>query len=153
MTPVAFATCGLIWGSTFLAIRTGDDALPPVWAATLRLILAVVLLHALMFATKQRWPKGEMMRAAALYGFFEFGIQFPLLYWGEHLVSSGISAAIYAIAPVLAILLTRAFGLEELNLRRLGAAVFAVGGIGIIFWRETSRAVLPSVWASSSWLR
>ncbi len=28
---VTFAACALIWGSTFLAIRFGNEATPPVW--------------------------------------------------------------------------------------------------------------------------
>ena len=40
----AFAACGMIWGSTFLFISIGNDSLPPMWAATLRMALAGVLL-------------------------------------------------------------------------------------------------------------
>ena len=41
---LAFSACSAIWGSTFLVISIGNDALAPVWAATLRLVLATVLL-------------------------------------------------------------------------------------------------------------
>ena len=41
---ITFVACALIWGSTFLAIRFGNEATPPVWAATIRLALASVLL-------------------------------------------------------------------------------------------------------------
>ena len=37
MIYVAFALCCLIWGSTFLAIRIGNEAVAPVWGAALRL--------------------------------------------------------------------------------------------------------------------
>src|SRR5437764_11895146 len=40
---LAFAACSTIWGSTFLAISIGNDALAPVWGATLRLALASLL--------------------------------------------------------------------------------------------------------------
>ena len=35
----AFAGMSLIWGTTFLAIRIGNEAIPPLWGATLRLIV------------------------------------------------------------------------------------------------------------------
>jgi len=40
---LVFIGCCLIWGSTFLAIRIGNEAVAPVWAATIRLALAAPL--------------------------------------------------------------------------------------------------------------
>ena len=48
---LAFLTCATIWGSTFLAIRLGNDTLPPLWGASLRLGLAAVLLTTLVRVT------------------------------------------------------------------------------------------------------
>jgi len=48
---LVFIGCCLIWGSTFLAIRIGNEAVPPVWAATIRLALAAPLLAGLVLAT------------------------------------------------------------------------------------------------------
>jgi drug/metabolite transporter (DMT)-like permease len=39
----AFLGCCLIWGSTFLAIRLGNEATAPVWGAAIRLVRAAVL--------------------------------------------------------------------------------------------------------------
>jgi drug/metabolite transporter (DMT)-like permease len=133
---VAFMSCGLIWGSTFLAIRIGNDSLPALWACTLRFALAAILLNGILFATGGRWPKGEALRGSALYGLFEFGISMTLLYWGEKVVPSGLAAVIYAICPVVAMIAARLMGMEELNPVRLGAAVLALLGVAVIFWRE-----------------
>lgn len=132
----AFCACSLIWGSTFLFIRIGNDALPALWACSLRLMLACVLLNGILFATGNRWPKGEALQAAVLYGVFEFAISFPLLYWGERILPSGLAAVVYAICPVVAIITARFMGMEQLNAARLGAAVLAFGGVALIFWRE-----------------
>ena len=80
---LAFAACGAIWGSTFLAISFGNDALAPVWAATLRLALATVLLTAWTRARGRALPRGPALRAALGYGVTQFGVNLPLLYWGE----------------------------------------------------------------------
>src|SRR5438093_7593310 len=81
MQYLVFAGCCLIWGSTFLAIRIGNEAVPPIWAATTRLVLAAPLLTLLVLATRQRFPRGPALRGALLFGIFNFGVNLSLLYW------------------------------------------------------------------------
>lgn len=133
---LAFIACAVIWGSTFLVIRVGNESLPALWACTLRFALAALVLNGILLATRQRWPRGEALKAAIGYGILEFGISMPLLYWGEKVVPSGLAAVLYAICPVAAMLIARLMGMEKLNARRLGAAIFAFLGVGVIFWRE-----------------
>jgi drug/metabolite transporter (DMT)-like permease len=133
---MAFIGCGLIWGSTFLVIRVGNDAVPALWACSLRFALAAVILNAILFASGQRWPRGPALKAAALYGLFEFGISMPLLYWGEKVAPSGLAAVVYAICPVVAMLTARALHMETIDPRRLIAAIVAFVGVAVIFWRE-----------------
>jgi drug/metabolite transporter (DMT)-like permease len=132
----AFAGCCLIWGSTFLAIRIGNEAVPPVWAATLRLILAAPLLTGLVLATRQRFPRGPALRGALLFGIFNFGFNLSLLYWGERVVPSGIAAVLYATVPLSTALLAAAMGVERLVPRKVGAAALAIVGVAIIFAGE-----------------
>src|SRR5205814_10064619 len=96
----AFAACSAIWGSTFLVISIGNDALAPVWAATLRLVLAALLLAGVTVARRQALPRGAALRAALGYGVMQFGVNLPLLYWGEKVVPSGLSAVVYATIPL-----------------------------------------------------
>jgi drug/metabolite transporter (DMT)-like permease len=131
-----FLGCCLIWGSTFLAIRIGNEAVPPVWAATLRLALAAPLLTGLVVATRQRFPRGPALRGALLFGIFNFGFNLSLLYWGERVVPSGIAAVLYATVPLSTALLAAAMGVERLVPRKLGAAVLAIVGVAIIFAGE-----------------
>ncbi len=145
---LAFAACGMIWGSTFLVIRVGNDALPALWACTLRLALASVLLSLILGATRQEWPKGPALKAAAFYGFWEFGVSLPLLYWGERVVPSGLAAVLYAICPIAAMFEARILGMEKLDPRRLGAAALAFAGVVVIFWGELADGGSPAGLAS-----
>ena len=129
----AFAGCSLVWGSTFLAIRIGDDTVPPLWAATLRLALASVLLTALTRLTGRRLPRGPALKAAAGFGFLNFGLSFCLLYWGEKTVPSGLAAVLYGTVPLTTALFARAFGLERLRGLKIAGALVALAGIGVIF--------------------
>src|SRR6185312_7317536 len=86
----AFATCTAIWSSTFLFIRIGNDAIPPIWAAAMRLALAALLLSVLVVLTRNPWPRGPALASSLQFGAFQFGVSLPLLYWGETRVSSGM---------------------------------------------------------------
>lgn len=130
---MAFAACGAIWGSTFLVISIGNDTLAPVWAATLRLTLAALLLGAWTQARGRALPRGAALRAALGYGVAQFGVNLPLLYWGEKMVPSGLSAVVYATIPLTSALMTRALGLERLTPGKLLGAVVAFAGVALLF--------------------
>src|SRR6267143_1618794 len=136
MPYLVFVGCCLIWGSTFLAIRIGNEAVPPVWAATLRLALAAPLLTGLVPVTRQSFPRGPALRGALLFGIFNFGVNLSLLYWGERVVPSGIAAVLYATVPLSTALLAAALGVERLAPRKLGAAALAIVGVAVIFAGE-----------------
>jgi drug/metabolite transporter (DMT)-like permease len=136
MPYLVFIGCCLIWGSTFLAIRIGNEAVPPVWAATIRLTLAAPLLAGLVLATGQHFPRGAALRGAVLFGIFNFGANLSLLYWGERVVPSGIAAVLYATVPLSTALIAAAMGVERLVPRKLVAALVAIVGVAIIFAGE-----------------
>ncbi|HEU5287019.1 MAG TPA: EamA family transporter [Candidatus Limnocylindria bacterium] len=136
MQYLAFIGCCLIWGSTFLAIRIGNQALPPEWAATLRLSLAAPLLALVVVIRRDRWPRGPALEAAVLFGVFNFGVNLALLYWGERVVPSGIAAVLYATVPLSTALIAALLRVERLRARKLIAALVAIGGVATIFAGE-----------------
>ena len=140
---LAFAACSAIWGSTFLAISFGNDALAPVWAATLRLALAAVLLAAWTRARGRSLPRGPALRAALGYGVTQFGINLPLLYWGETLVPSGLSAVVYGTIPLSSALITGALGMERLTAGKLAGAIVAFAGVALLFSSTLHTHVSP----------
>jgi drug/metabolite transporter (DMT)-like permease len=152
-TALAFVTCSVIWGSTFLAIRAGNDTVPPLWAATLRLGLATVMLVPLAVFTGGGLPRDSALRAAAGYGLLQFGGNFPLLYWAETIVPSGMAAVVFATVPLTSSLLARGFGLERLDRARVFGALVAVAGMGVLFADQVAGHVplrgLVAVFAST----
>lgn len=130
---LAFWACGAIWGSTFLVISIGNDTLAPVWAATLRLAFAAVLLGLWTVARGKSFPRGAALRAALGYGVAQFGVNLPLLYWGETRVPSGLSAVLYATIPLSSALVARALGMERLTAAKVVGAVVAFAGVAVLF--------------------
>lgn len=140
---LAFAACSLIWGSTFLVIRIGNDSLPPFWAATLRLAFALVALLLLARLRGEKLPRGAAARAAAGYGFFNFGLSFCLLYWGEKSVPSGLTSVVYATIPLSTALFARLFGLEPLARHKVAGALVAIAGVAFIFANQLAGRIPP----------
>lgn len=138
---VAFAAACLIWGSTFFAIAQGNKEMPPLWAATLRLVLAAVALGAITIAIRAPWPRGDALKAAVLYGVFNMGINFALLYWGEVVVKSGIAAVFYATVPLSTFAFAALLGLERPSLARVAGAALAVSGVALVFAGEITTDV------------
>ena len=139
----AFLSCVLIWGSTFLFIAIGNDSLPPTWGATLRLALASAILFGVMVVRRLPFPQGEALKACVLYGFFQFGLNLPLLYLGETQVPSGLAAVIFATIPLSTMLAARAFGLERLTRGRIVGALVALVGIVVMFSSQLRAALRP----------
>ena len=132
----AFAGMCLIWGTTFLAIRIGNEAVPPLWGATIRLILAAALNTVVVALTRAHWPRGAALRGIALFGFLNLGVNFGLLYWGEQTVPSGIAATLYATTPLTTGIFAAMLGVHALDRRRTLAALVGLAGVALIFSGE-----------------
>jgi drug/metabolite transporter (DMT)-like permease len=132
----AFAGMCLIWGTTFLAIRIGNEAVPPLWGATLRLILAAALNALIALAARAPWPSGTALRGIALFGFLNLGVNFGLLYWGEQTVPSGIAATLYATTPLTTGIFASMLGVHGLDRTRMLAALMGLLGVALIFSGE-----------------
>lgn len=154
---VAVVVTTLVWSSTFLAISVGNDTVAPVWAATLRLAIAAAVLFVLLALRRQPLPRGDALVSAALYGFFQFGINLPLLYWAETEVPSGLCAIIFATLPLNTALLAHLFGLERLTVAKVAGAALALSGVAVIFSAQVTVdveprrlfAVLVATWAAT----
>ena len=132
----AFLGMTLIWGSTFLVIRIGNESMPPMWGAAFRLALAALLLGAIALAIRAPWPRGASLRGIAWYGFLNFGLNFALIYWGELTVPSGVAATVFATSPFLTGLLVAWRGIQPLDRTQLLAASIGLVGVGLIFSGE-----------------
>jgi len=132
----AFVGMCLIWGTTFLAIRIGSEAVPPLWGATLRLILAAILNAIVALLTRAAWPRGSALLGIATFGFLNLGVNFALLYWGEMTVPSGIAAVFYATVPLTTGIFAAILGVHALQRRQMLAAFVGLVGVALIFSGE-----------------
>jgi drug/metabolite transporter (DMT)-like permease len=135
-TYAAFAACCLIWGSTFLAIRFGTESAPPLWGATLRLMIAAVLCFFVMRITGGAFPRGQALRAAFWFGILNLGVNFVLLYWGEQTVPSGTAAVLYATIPITTGIFSALMGVHRFHRLQMISAAIGLSGVVLIFSGE-----------------
>jgi drug/metabolite transporter (DMT)-like permease len=98
---LAFATCTLVWGTTWIAIKIGYGGLDAVWGASLRFLLAGLLIIPLLFIYRVGLPRGKRQIGVILFvGLILFGLDYGFIYWGEQHISSGLTAVLFAITPL-----------------------------------------------------
>src|SRR4030081_1968897 len=99
--PIAWLTLCVVWSSTWLAIKIGLRDLPPVSFVAIRFVIAIVVLVIVSFGRVALLPKRAFDYAVlAFTGVLMFALNYPLLFWGEKYVSSGLAAVLQASIPI-----------------------------------------------------
>ena len=132
MQVAAFSLMCLIWGLTWLAMKAGIAAVPPLVFAGTRFVVAGGLLTALCLARGVPLPtaRGSLLRLAGVT-LLMVVVTYGLLFWGMLFVPSGLSAVLdLAIMPVALLLIGALLGEERPDRQRVAAS--GVGTLGLL---------------------
>jgi drug/metabolite transporter (DMT)-like permease len=141
---LAFAIIYLVWGSTFLAIRVGVREVPPFLLASIRFLVAGLVLYGWMIARGEHSPSGRQWRSAALLAILIFVLDYGLLFWAEQRVPSGIAAVMMATIPVFMALSEIIFlRTQRLTVRLALALLIGIGGVATLMSRSLSLGGAP----------
>jgi len=135
-----FATCVLVWGTTWYAITFQVAGFAPEVGVALRFALAglAVLGVCLLRGEPLRVTRSGHARLA-LQGCLMFGLSYLCVYHAERHVVSGLVAVGYSASPLVAGLGAQwAFGIRVTGRFLLGGLV-GLAGIVLIFWPEFGR--------------
>jgi drug/metabolite transporter (DMT)-like permease len=102
---LAFTTLYLVWGSTYLAIRTAVVSVPPFVAGAMRFAVAGGGLYLFLRLRGAPRPTARQWGAAALVGALLLGGGNGLVCWAEQWVPSSETALIVATVPLFMTLL------------------------------------------------
>jgi drug/metabolite transporter (DMT)-like permease len=128
-----FVLVSVLFGSGFVGIKSGLDALPPLWFAALRFDVGAAAILAVVLATRSDWlprTRGDCAGIAAA-AVFLFAINGGLLFLGQRTITSAAAAVMYGLLPVLAPLFA-ALLLAEERLDAVGAVGVLVGLAGVV---------------------
>jgi len=135
---VLFGLCVLLGSGNFLAVRFSNLELPPLWGAGLRFAMAAAVFTGIALATRRRWPRGAMLGHTVVFGLFNFGLFFALMYWSLLHVTAGVATIVLASVPLVTLALAVAQRMERFQARSLIGGVAALLGIGWIAFSPTA---------------
>jgi len=139
--PVAWVTLCVVWSSTWLAIKIGLRDLPPVSFVAIRFAIAIAILVLVSLGGAALLPKRRSDYVVlAFTGLLMFGLNYPLLFWGEKYVSSGLAAVLQASIPIFGMIFAHLLLPDEpMRWQRMLGATVALVGVALICGRLFDR--------------
>jgi drug/metabolite transporter (DMT)-like permease len=134
----AFASAVVVGGTNYVAVRFSNRELDPLWGACLRFALAAAVFALLCAALRLSIPRGRPLGLVAAYGLLAFGAAYGCMYWAMREVPAGVAAVVFAIGPLLTLLLAVAHRMERLTKRALLGALVAIAGSALMFFQPES---------------
>lgn len=132
-----FATCVIIWGSTWIVITFQLGSVAPEMSVGYRFLLASAALFA--FCRWRRLPLSFTPSQHAdllLFGASMFSVSYILVYYAETFIVSGMVAVGYSASPMISMLFSRMFFGTPITRQVVTGALFGVVGIVCVFWPE-----------------
>jgi drug/metabolite transporter (DMT)-like permease len=144
---LAFGAVYVIWGSTYLAIKVVVEALPPLFVAGLRCVIAGTILYAWARLRGVRAPTGQELRRGLAAGLLLFLGAHGALYTAIQHVPSGLAAILFATIPIWVALFVGAG--PEGGPPQVGTILgLALGLAGIAWLNVPSVGSVPAPWFS-----
>jgi drug/metabolite transporter (DMT)-like permease len=141
---LAFAIIYLVWGSTFLAVRVGVREVPPFLLASMRFLIAGLVLFAWTRARGTPSPTLREWGSASFLALLIFVFDYGLLFWAEQRVPSGVAAVMMATIPAFMALGEIVFlRTERLTLRLGFALLLGIAGVAALVGHSASLGGAP----------
>lgn len=128
------AAVTMIWGGTFVAGRFLADSLSPLFAASLRFLLASValLLFVLLARVPLAKPSLRQWLQLALLGFFGIFFYNLCFFYGLHYINASRASLIVALNPAVIGLASWLLFKERLNRAKVAGIAICIAGAGLV---------------------
>ncbi len=135
---LAFAAVYLIWGTTYLAIRIGVEVMPPFIMASMRYIIAGLLLLTFVKIKGEKVFDKTVINNLLLGAFMQTCGQ-GVVFWAEKYVPSGLTAVLISTAPIWYIVVDRKHWQNYFNSKlTLFSITLGLVGVVILFRNQTT---------------
>lgn len=135
------ATVTMIWGGTFVAGRFLADSLSPLFAASLRFLLAsaALLLFLRLARVPLARPSPRQWRQLALLGFFGIFFYNLCFFYGLHYINASRASLIVALNPAVIGLASWWLFKERLNRAKIAGIALCIAGAGLVIVSRNPR--------------
>jgi drug/metabolite transporter (DMT)-like permease len=135
LSPRAWAELillALIWGASFLAIRTALDEIGPLTSVLFRTCIAAAVLWPIVLLRGIRMPRGARIWGALfVMGLFNNAIPFSLMAWGQLHIPTGLTSILNATTAIFGVLVAALVFADEKLTARKGLGV-SLGFAGVV---------------------
>ena len=136
-TLIQFAIVTLIWGSTWLVIKTQLGPVPTSWSITYRFLSAAAAMLAFCLVTRTSFALGVKGHAFALVlAVLQFCLNFNFVYRAEGYITSGLVAVAFALLIVPNALLGWAVLGQRVNAMFALGSLIGIAGVALLFHHE-----------------
>lgn len=139
-----------VWGTNFVVIRLGLNALPPLLFASLR--FTFVLLPMVFFLPRPKVPLLNLAIYGVAIGLGQFGFLFIAM---DGMISPGLASLVIQMQVFFTIALSMIRSGERLKPYQLGAFALAIAGIALIMAHNGKGATIAglglTLGAAASW--
>jgi drug/metabolite transporter (DMT)-like permease len=142
---LAMVVVSMLWGSTWMGFRVLTTAVPPMHSASLRFLLAAVILLPFIHYKRLPWPTGRGLRANLILSLTMIAVPSALIFWSQDRLSSGLSALIFGAMPLMAVILTPWLARRSVPRSAWQAMIVGLGGMGLVL----SGAIAISLWQAA----
>jgi len=121
-----------LWGSNFMFIKLGVEAVPPATLVATRLVIGAVILVAVVRALGYTFPPvGRAWTPYVVLAVVGNCMPFWFITWGQKSIDSALAGILMAIMPLTTLLLAHFFVAGE-RMSRNRVAGFVLGFLGIV---------------------
>jgi O-acetylserine/cysteine efflux transporter len=139
-----------VWGTNFVIIRLGLNALPPLLFASLR--FTFVLLPMVFLLPRPKVPLSNLAIYGVAIGLGQFGLLFIAM---NGMISPGLASLVVQMQVFFTIALSMLRSGERLKPYQLGAFALAIAGMGVIVAHNgrgsTITGLVLTIGAAASW--
>lgn len=144
----------VIWGSTWIGIKAGVEAVPPLFFAGTRFTAAgIILLAFVAWRNPTTFARGDLVRMTAS-SLLMITLCYGPLFWAMRFIDSGTAAVLeLALTPIALMVFAIAFKEERFAWRKMLAIALGVFGLAVLFgpssaqgWADQGTSTTTQMW-------
>jgi drug/metabolite transporter (DMT)-like permease len=143
---VSLVIVWVVWGSTYLSIRVGDETIPPLMLAAVRYLIAGLIMFPVAWRragsaaraaagpgapARRYWPRRAEWLGCAVVGILLLGANGAVCV-GETTVPSGLTALLIATVPLWLLGMDAVLNHTRLGIAPIAGLAIGLGGVGLL---------------------